>query len=143
MPIQDRLRSCSVGAPGHCFVSRVAAIAIPLALAVAACASGASSPPPSGIASPAPSGSATPAAQASSVVVTPIPASAVPPGASPSAASPEVTEAPPTGLEETPFGTAAPPVVIDGSLAALLPEAVDGLPVGLQVLARVPVRNSL
>ncbi|MCU0506138.1 MAG: hypothetical protein MUE82_10300 [Chloroflexi bacterium] len=36
---------------------------------------------------------------------------------------------PPTGLEETPFGTPAPPVVIDGSLAALLPEAVDGLPV--------------
>ncbi len=128
----DRLHSCSVGVPGHCLASRIAAIAIPLALAVAACASGVSSPPPPGAASQAQSGSATPAAPASPAAPTPTQAPDTGPGAAsaaPDAASPDVTEAPPTGLEATPFGSPAPPVTIDESLAALLPDSVDGLPV--------------
>jgi len=68
--------------------------------------------------------------------VTPDPGTAVPSGAplataatATPAASPLVTEAPPTGLDATPFGSPAPPVQIDDALADLLPATVDGIAV--------------
>jgi hypothetical protein len=92
------------------------ALAASLALVIAACGGSGST----GVPSIEPS---APAAASAA------PASAAPTAAPSAPASPEVTEAPPTGLEATPFGSPAPPVTIDGSLAALLPESVDGLPV--------------
>ncbi len=116
--------SCAVGAPGPCLVSRIASFAIPLAIAVAACASNTSGPSmtvapatPTAVASPA----ATLAAAPTPLATAALRASAVP-------GSPAVSDAPPTGLEPSapPLGSPAPPVRIDDALAAIFPATVDG-----------------
>lgn len=129
MSLRSLVDSCSVGAPGHCLVSRIAAIAIPFALAVAACASG--GPGPS-------SANAIPTPSSAPALATAAPATAAP--ASPAASSPAAsttraaTPAPAgspgdANATKPPLGSTAPPVAIDDSLAALLPATVDGLPV--------------
>jgi hypothetical protein len=117
---------CTVGAPGPCLVSRIASFAIPLAIAVAACASGAASQ------SPAAPSAASPVTQASPAVATaaPVtPAPATPGAAGSAAASPRASVAPPTGLEDPSLAPSGPAVAIDHALAAMLPTMVDGLPV--------------
>ncbi len=94
-------------------------------LAVAACgASGPSQAPTSGEATGTASDPATSVAAA-----TPL-AAATGPSVAP-IASPDPSDAPPTGLETPPFpsGSSAPPVVIDDSLAGILPTTVDGIAV--------------
>lgn len=125
MPRLLQSDACSVSVPGHCLVSRIAAIAIPFALAVAACASGVSSSAPSTAApTSAPGTQATvPAAVATSSAAT---ASVSPAGGD---ASPTPTASSAASPPTSPAGSTAPAVPIDESLAALLPRTVDGLPV--------------
>ncbi len=127
MPRLFAARSCSVSVPGHCLVSRIAAIVIPFALAVAACASGVSSAPPAAV---TPTSAMSPAAATLATGATTAPD--VSPDASPAAgsASPEPSSpASPSAPASSPAGSAATSVAIDESLAALLPATVDGLPV--------------
>ena len=127
MPLLRLPGSCAVGAPGPCLASRIASFAIPLAIAVAACASNASSPSMAVVpATPTPfvSPAVTMAATAPAIA----PAATAAPRASVVPGSPATSDAPPTGLEGSapPLGSSAPPVRIDDALAAIFPAAVDG-----------------
>lgn len=127
MPRLFAARACSVSVPGHCLVSRIAAIAIPFALAVAACASGVSSAPPSPAVATLAAGAST-ALDASPDAGSGSPTSSAP--GSSAALSPAGSAAPSASASgSSPTGSAATPVAIDESLAALLPATVDGLPV--------------
>lgn len=98
-------------APGA--LASVVALALAASLALAACGSSAvASAVPAGGSSPPGGATSAPTAEARSA-----------------AASPLVTEAPPTGLDATRFGSPAPPVQIDDALADLLPATVDGIAV--------------
>jgi hypothetical protein len=99
--------------------ARPAAVALAAALTLAACGSSSGS-----------AASAAASALSSAAATTPGGATTAPTTeASPATGLPLVTEAPPTGLDATPFGSPAPPVQIDDSLAALLPASVDGIAV--------------